>query len=1167
MALVLDLTDKLVRFPLAYSWQPVRGWPIKHFDTTLASNSQRTKQHALGEGPWDACEKLWADAFEIPSTDFVFHPGLGDDAPDANFPSDASHPWTAYVSAKCKPGLSEAQTDALFGIYRTLRTGNYNGSGQQLNSSGAIVTPSDPRTEYFFKPNPANVAVDQIIRWGQRQNTIINWPAWVDWRDYNDELIGWDDAAYTPRSLSLTPTSGGSLTPGQTYFVRVSTMKSGDESSASIKTLETKANSITLAGGQTAFQVNWLIKGDDQNPVTNPSGITGYRVYIGTVSGVWLGFFNVSNPAARNFLVTTIAGPTAGSPRDQATSGLLKQIKRFECGLFLMPPYDLTSALDRICQISCSDWQWSGLGTNTFRNDKIRFMSPANRAPVFTLNLAETGIGTFKTYPVDRRNRPNQIIVNFRDRDDEFLGEGQPVILDREQLQEDDRQVKPFTIEGGTMYRSQAQRIASFYARVLCDMDQMAELEASPKSYHVLPGDSVFVTNDMPDWSDVKFIVRRKGENIEGKIGDSITAQLYTDDLYSDTDHSPLPRPLPAARINPFAAPPVASNLVLTEINILSPDLSFNTGFQGTFDFGNFPGAQIARVLVKGPAAAEPPDSAYNELQVLIPDQNNKGSFQFRGLAGGHYWVKIITESSLGSQAASGHPIGEITLSTPLQTDLKVIDGVPPRDNYYDALGLTIAAGQVAGVGSWLGTRVFKDRGFGYEWAADITRQSSIGVTVAPFLSALGDQIDIQIGAGTPAPSNATLAEVNAGKNNWMVGREVLGVRTWTSLGAGVYRGTNLVRGLRLTDHLQGTHTATEDAIMLDDSVSFIPMEARDLDMNISLKALTYGLTALGAVTAVTILFAGCSVIPHPPRQFSCAYDLSNGNGLIDWSEGEDRIGVESYELEFRDGPGSGAATIRGPIPVTPSELSRTSNTPPLIPLAGGGLLPLASYTMVAPGGFDAVYTDEQWNTFGLATVVHSQSTFPIKGGFTLEAQVSEFESINGLFPSFFGIVKEDIEGGSPIPIGWTKAGSINPDVIIPSGAPIDRIYHMIPGDRFTIQAQPDGTVVYYINYIGAMSDPWYVSPDRLNMNLQYRLQFTNAPYPTGISASTYTIRVRNVRWLRNIPEFVYTGDMQKLDYETGEDLPDTIWGRVRQKSFLPRGKPSDWTYGEFIRP
>ena len=645
-ALSLDLTDTTAIFPIAYGLQPVRGWPVSSYETVLTQSSQWTKRQALAEGPWDGLEKLWMDAFEIAGADYRFHNGLETDTPDDFFPSDVPHPWTAYVSARSIPGLSRNQVDELFGIYRTLRTANYNGAGVQIDSSGNPVGGGDPRNYFFYKPNPANVAADQILRWGKRANAIVNWPAWVDWRDYNDELINWDDSKYTPRSISLTPTTGGSLSSGQTYYIRVSTIKGADQSSASRQTASILASQVTLPGGTNAFQVNWLL----DETVTDHSS---FRVYIGTVPGVWLGYFAVANPAQRNLLITTTSGTSAGSPLDQATAGLLRQIKRFECMPFFIPPYDLGTALDRICQISCADWQWSGLGTSTYRNDKIRFMSPATRAAVFTLNLAETAPGSFHTFPVDRRIRPNQIIVNFRDRDDEFLAPASPVVLNRDLVQEDDGIIKPFNIDLGTAYRSQAQRVASYYLRMLCDMDQMATLIASPKTYHVLPGDTVLVTNNMPGWTDVKFMVQKKQEIIEGsRLGDSLTLRLYVDGMYSDTDHSPLPRPLPIPPIDPFAAPPLITSLTLEENPRLRLDGTFAFIIRGVVQFANFAAPQKGRVYVNKPSD-DPGD--YNSTGIVVfPDPANQGVFEYEANEIGTYNFKVVTEGPLGASFGLG---------------------------------------------------------------------------------------------------------------------------------------------------------------------------------------------------------------------------------------------------------------------------------------------------------------------------------------------------------------------------------------------------------------------------------------------------------------------------------------------------------------------------------
>ena len=874
----IDLTDNLSRFPIAYGWQPVRGWAVKHFDTTFGQGTQRTKQNALGEGPWDGCEGLWCDGFSIPPEDFTFHPGDANDVPDGNFPADSLHPWSAYVSAKCPFGLDENQTENLFGVYRALRTGNYDGAGNQLNVGGAIVNPADPRTEFFFQPNPANAAVDQILRWGKRPNSIINWPAWVNWRDFNNELIPIDDSTYTPRALSLTPTTGGGLPPGP-YFTRVSTMVGGQESSASLYTLETKANKIVLSAGANAFQVNWLIKEDDKVEPVTPPGITGYRVYFGVADGVWLGYFDVPNPAARNFIITTSMGTTPGNPIDIATPGLLVGVKRFECGLFFIPPYDMVTSLDRICQISCADWQWSGLGTNTYRNDKVRFMSPADRAPVFTFNLAETGMGSLKTQPVDRRSRPNQVIVNFRDRDDPYLGEAPPVILNREKLQSDDGQIKAQTIEGGTMHRNQAQRVASFFARVLCDMDQMATLTASPKSYFVLPGDVFNVTNPMPDWTDVQFIVRKKMETVESALGDNLLAQLYTNGLYSDTDYAPLPLALPTPRFDPFLPPPIASNLVLVEVGGLSPDISYVSGMQGTFDFGPYGGQTIARVYLKGPSPTEPPDDQYVFQELVEPDADNKGIFHLRPLAWGNYWVQVVTENELGISAPTGHPVASISLSPPAYTLMKAFDNVVPRSAYEDTLGLTVGFAP-SGPGKWFGVNLYRDRGYGPEKIGVFpANEATMGHTTDNGISWLGNDSGYNTlwiwKESGPNFTNASDADITAGMNNFFVGREKIGIKVFTPMGGGLWKGEGLVRGLNHTEIFKDSHIGPEDIILLDSAITFLPIDRRDAGTTLHFWPVTFHQN-ITSVAVVNVPIRGDSLRPYAVSNYSAIRDTSN---------------------------------------------------------------------------------------------------------------------------------------------------------------------------------------------------------------------------------------------------------------------------------------------------
>jgi hypothetical protein len=97
------------------------------------------------------------------------------------------------------------------------------------------------------------------------------------------------------------------------------------------------------------------------------------------------------------------------------------------------------------------------------------------------------------------------------------------------------------------------------------------------------------------------------------------------------------------------------------------------------------------------------------------------------------------------------------------------------------------------------------------------------------------------------------------------------------------------------------------------------------------------------------------------------------------------------------------------------------------------------------------------------------------------------------------------------------------------------------------------------------MSQPWYIAPIRLDLSSTYIVQFINIPYATGFSPGTFHLRVKSTRWLRNLPEYIYTGDQQKEDHSGS--LPSSVFVGVRKKSKHPLGPPSDWLYATFVRP
>lgn len=569
MALVSDLTDKTIKLAIAYGRHAVKGTPTKHYSRIYGTDTYLTAQWAGGDGIWEGVESAYikGNPINMP-VDFRFHNGLANDAPDDLFPSDDPHPFASYWAANTPLGVTaDDLSSGFFGIFKCLRTADYDNQGRQIDVNGTLVpSGADPRDYYFYDPNvnPAIVSADQIIRWGKRLPIIINWSAWDTWKQYNKESISWDDGKYIPANLVLTPISGGSLTPGTTYYIRLAG-ENGSELSSAGREWE-----ITLPSGASGIKLDWIVQ----------SGATpsGFRIYVSTASGGQHGYFHIAGGSTLTYNLLTLSGTTAGDPPAMATSGLLRQVPRFQANLFFVPPYNLRDSLDRIFQVSCADQQWA--------NGKLTILSPADRAPVFTVDLTQVKAGTFKTYPIDRRTRPNQIQVNYRDLDDPYLAQADPLIIPnpdttpdsdpRIVLQQNDGQISTFTIEGGGMTRSQAQRVGTFWYRWYCNMDQMADLTSSPKSYHVLPGDVINVTNDTPNWTDIKFKAMKKEEHVQDSLGDPFTLQLYRTGLYSDTDHGPIERPLPVNNPNPFAAPPAVTGFVIVKYDVHGIRLSWD---------------------------------------------------------------------------------------------------------------------------------------------------------------------------------------------------------------------------------------------------------------------------------------------------------------------------------------------------------------------------------------------------------------------------------------------------------------------------------------------------------------------------------------------------------------------------------------------------------------
>ncbi len=168
---------------------------------------------ALGDGEWDSAVKVWYAGEELSVTPdtvtpgYRFHrgtisTGIADPVQgvDALLPAGQAYSGTAYAIVKLPEFHAvEDRPDKFRGRFRCKRTFDYECDGSQLI--------------FGYYVNPANVAVDGIRRYYERKyhhnpgfaydkfRARINWPAWCDWWQFNQQLITWNDGVNPTRQI------------------------------------------------------------------------------------------------------------------------------------------------------------------------------------------------------------------------------------------------------------------------------------------------------------------------------------------------------------------------------------------------------------------------------------------------------------------------------------------------------------------------------------------------------------------------------------------------------------------------------------------------------------------------------------------------------------------------------------------------------------------------------------------------------------------------------------------------------------------------------------------------------------------------------------------------------------------------------------------------------
>lgn len=311
------------------------------------------------------------------------------------------------------------------------------------------------------------------------------------------------------------------------------------------------------------------------------------------------------------------------------------QQERFKINLVFLLQQSITleQFLNRVCELSCTDWQWS--------RGKIRFLPPtnANQQPKFDFSLTKVA-QEFKFQAHTFKNRYNGVEVAWRDENDSLLREQQPIIVDRRANNNVPKRF--YTFDYGVGRKHQVERFAHCTARLRCDLPDYAFIRGSWKSYHVLPGDVVTLSHPTADWTEKRCKVIKKNENEESGIGYNYSLQVQPSEPYSDTDTSPLVTRTAVIGANPYTPPPVPT-FTLTPDSALGADGTNYNFIKGVVTFGTYGLKQRAKVYWMKPGGS------YQELDTLEP-LNNQAHFQAPNPPSGDNWFKVVAYSELGAK-------------------------------------------------------------------------------------------------------------------------------------------------------------------------------------------------------------------------------------------------------------------------------------------------------------------------------------------------------------------------------------------------------------------------------------------------------------------------------------------------------------------------------------
>jgi hypothetical protein len=236
-------------------------------------------------------------------------------------------------------------------------------------------------------------------------------------------------------------------------------------------------------------------------------------------------------------------------------------------------------------------------------------------------------------------------------------------------------------------------------------------------------------------------------------------------------------------------------------------------------------------------------------------------------------------------------------------TALAVLDIPALPTDAQDALTLRFA---VCGLAEgWKGATLVRDMASGDdEILLTIDKPATMGsaVTVLPtgpshrFDEAATVEVAL-LGGGTLA--NATERAVLDGANVAVLGNEVIQFKTATSIAAGVYRLSGLLRGRLGTEHAIASHVTNDRFVLLDDAVQALTLPLGQWQQHWQVRAVTFG-DSLNTGTVQALSVQANSLKPLSPVHASAQRTPATNDVTVRWAR---RARIDGSLRDFIDIP------------------------------------------------------------------------------------------------------------------------------------------------------------------------------------------------------------------------------------------------------------------------